>query len=47
MNVKAIWSPKVNMLIVLLIVSVCRPKVAYNGLGIAEGGEIEAESFSR
>ena len=31
MKVKAICSPKVNMIIVLLIVSVCRSKVAYNG----------------
>ena len=34
MNVKAIWSPKVNMVIVLIIVTVCRPKVAYNVPGL-------------
>ena len=42
MKVKAICSPKVNMIIVLLIVSVCRPKVAYNVLQLPEGGDLEA-----
>ena len=38
MKVKAICSPKVNMIIVLLIVSVCRPKVAYNARGLLTVG---------
>ena len=41
MKVKAIWSPNVNMVIVLLIVSVCRPKVAYNGPRLKEVGAFE------